>query len=324
MTGKQNILITGANGYLGSHISELLSHSGHNIYALCLEVFEEQKHWETLGIKTIQGDITKPSCLDELDNYSFDTIIHMVSLNHFDSEKNTELALKVNVLPTWNLLKQFSAKGLKKFIYFSTQQVYGRIPAEVIDELFQPSPVNSYGLTHLQSEQIVNLYKQTTGVDAINIRLSNSYGAPVFKQNSCWWLVVNDLCKSAYENKKIKLLSDGSPQRDFIHVQDVANAVKVLVENNDLSTNLFHLSSGKTYSILELAVFVKQVFKERYNEDIPIVYSQNKVFETKGTTNNNAKFTIDNSQIKNSGLSLQIDLYKGIDGLFNYLESNSH
>jgi len=322
MSGKQNILITGANGYLGSHITELLQNSGHNIYALCLEIFQEQKRWEKLGIKIIQGDITQTSCLTKLHDYSIDTIIHLVSLNHFDSEKDTELALKVNVLPTWNILKHFSGKGLKKFIYFSSQQVYGRIPAIEIDESYKPEPVNSYGLTHLQSEQIVNLYNATTEVEAINVRLSNSYGAPVFKQNSCWWLVVNDLCQSAYKNQKIKLLSDGSPQRDFIHVSDVAGAVKVLVENNSLTTNLFNISSGHTLTILELATMVQKVYNNRYHSAILIVGSNNATFDLKENKTQKPKYTIKNLAIINAGLVLNTELESGINKLFNYLEKN--
>ncbi len=320
MSGKQNILITGANGYLGSHITELLHKSGHNVYALCLDWFDDMQQWETSGIKIIRGDITQETCFRLLEEYTFDTIIHLVSLNHFDSEKDPELALKVNVLPTWNLLKNFADKGLKKFIYFSTQQVYGRIQAVNIDESFPANPVNSYGLTHLQSEQIVNLYNSTTEIDAINVRLSNSFGAPVFQQNSCWWLVVNDLCRTAWEEKKIKLLSDGSPQRDFIHVSDVAGAVKVLVENNTLKSNLFNISSGQTYTILELALMIRKIYNERYNTAIPIVNSDGVEFKTDHKSK--PKYTIQNSAITKAGLNIQTNISQGINSLLDYLKKH--
>ncbi|MFV0590529.1 MAG: NAD-dependent epimerase/dehydratase family protein [Draconibacterium sp.] len=321
MSGKQKILITGANGYLGSHITELLCKSGHDVRALCFEYFDELKKWTEQGVKIIRGDITQQSCFETLESYAFDTIIHLVSLNHFDSEKDPGRVLKVNVLPTWNLLKKFADKGLKKFIYFSTQQVYGRIPCVEISEAYPPKPVNSYGLTHLQSEQIVNLYNTISGVDGINIRLSNSFGAPVFKQNNCWWLVVNDLCRTAYRERKIKLLSDGSPQRDFIHVSDVAAAVKVLVENTSLNTKLFNISSGNTYTILELAKTVRKIYHQRYHSEIPILDTNDVEFDlSKKITN--PKYTIINSAITDAGLVLKTDLEMGINELFQYLEKN--
>jgi len=322
MSGKQNILITGGNGYLGSHLTELLNKAGHNVHALCLDWFDEMERWEASGIKVIRGDITQAACFKLLEEYTFDTIIHLVSLNHFDSEKDPELALKVNVLPTWNLLKQFSLRGLKKFIYFSTQQVYGRIPAVEIDELYPPKPVNSYGLTHLQSEQIVNLFNNTTNIEAINVRLSNSFGAPVFQQNSCWWLVVNDLCKSAYFDKKIKLLSDGSPQRDFIHVSDVASAIKILVESETLEMNLFNISSGSTFTILELALMVQKIYRERYQSEIPILDKNESIFDINIDETTKPKFKINNSAITQAGLLLETELETGIKDLFKYLEKN--
>ncbi len=322
MSGKQNILITGGNGYLGSHLTELLNKAGHNVYALCLDWFDELERWEASGIKVIRGDITQAACFKLLEDYTFDTIIHLVSLNHFDSEKDPELALKVNVLPTWNLLKQFSSRGLKKFIYFSTQQVYGRIPAVEIDESYPPKPVNSYGLTHLQSEQIVNLFNNTTEVEAINIRLSNSFGAPVFQQNSCWWLVVNDLCKSAYVDKKIKLLSDGSPQRDFIHVSDVARTVQILAEAETLETNLFNISSGRTFTILELALMVQKIYQERYRSVIPIQDKNDIKFEIEIDQTTKPKYRINNSAITKAGLILKTEIETGINMLFQYLEKS--
>lgn len=322
MSGKQTILITGANGYLGSHITELLKKSEHSVYALCLDWFDDMERWEKSGIKILRGDVTQPACFKLLEEYTFDTIIHLVSLNHFDSEKDPELALKVNVLPTWNLLKLFSEKGLKKFIYFSTQQVYGRLPAVNLDENFRANPVNSYGLTHLQSEQIVNRYNTVTDVEGINVRLSNSFGAPVFQQNSCWWLVVNDLCKTAWEEKKIKLLSDGSPQRDFIHVSDVAGAVKVLVENNNLSCNLFNISSGHTYTIVELALMIQGIFNERYKANIPIINAEGQAFKYDDKLTNKAKYTIQNSAITKAGLNIQTNIREGINSLFDYLEKH--
>lgn len=320
MSGKQSILIAGANGYLGSHITELLHKSGHRVYALCLDWFEEMELWEKAGIKIIRGDITQQACFRLLEEYTFETIIHLVSLNHFDSEKDPELALKVNVLPTWNFLKTFADKGLKKFIYFSTQQVYGRIPAVEVDESYPPNPVNSYGLTHLQSEQIVNFYNTTTDIESINVRLSNSFGAPVFEQNSCWWLVVNDLCKTAWEEKKIKLLSDGSPQRDFIHVSDVAGAVKVLVESNTLKSNLFNISSGHTYTILELAFMIQEIYNERYNTAIPIINAKGGAFKT--DQKSKPKYTIQNSAITKAGLNIKTNISEGINSLFDYLEKH--
>ena len=78
-----------------------------------------------------------------------------------------------------------------------------KIPNEIITEDNSPAPLNIYGLTHFLSEDICSYYNVNTETKCINVRLSNSYGSPVFNENSCWWLVVNDLCKSAFLKNKI-------------------------------------------------------------------------------------------------------------------------
>ena len=81
----------------------------------------------------------------------------------------------INVLPIWNLLHSFQKKqNLKRFIYFSTVQVYGRIPTIVLNEDIKTAPLNQYALTHLMSENINNYYNRSSKIDCINIRLSNS------------------------------------------------------------------------------------------------------------------------------------------------------
>lgn len=323
MSGRQKVLITGANGYIGSHLTECLHAAGHKVFALCFEENDAMQKWGAMGIPILRGDITSPSCFELFENDCFDSIIHLVSLNHFDSEKDPMRSLRVNVQPTWDLLHFFSKRGLKKFIYFSTQQVYGRLSADRVDEDYPVKPVNAYGLTHLQSEQIVRLYKDTTDVDAISIRLSNSYGAPVFAQNSCWWLVVNDFCVSAYQKQSIKILSDGSPLRDFIHVKDVAAAVKTLLEGEALSQSCYHVSSGLSYSIWELAQWVQSIYQQRYGVSCAILDKEELGFPHPKNSRTLPKYCISNEALKEAGAVLSMDLSQGIHGLFDYLEQSS-
>ena len=171
-------------------------------------------------------------------------------------------------MPTWNLLEHFTKNGLEKFIYFSTIHVYGNLPKETITEDYQLQPLNTYGLTHLLSENICNYYNDKTETDCINVRLSNSYGSPVFKENNCWWLVINDLCKTAIENSEIRLQSDGSPQRDFIHGDDIAHACEKILINNTYGKKLI-LSGNKPTTINQLISILEQI-----NPSIQVSYSK--------------------------------------------------
>ncbi len=320
----KKVLVIGACGYLGTRISKHLAEEGYIVTSF--DRFDPSKYsqWASLMKEIVVGDIRDEAAISNLAEKKFDAVIHLISFDHHKSEESPNFVSSINVMPTWNLLHKFTKKGLNKFIYFSTIHVYGKIPNEIITEDHTPSPQNAYGLTHFLSEDICNYYNKNTNTRCINIRLSNSYGSPVFKENNCWWLVINDLCKTAFEENKIKLLSDGSPQRDFIYVSDVCEAVELLIKSKDIATmhNAFHVASGNTLTILELAHIVKKVFKERYQKEIHVYLSDNSVANNPYIFRKVERFSIDNTKIKDLGFQQKTDLDTGINELFGYLENH--
>jgi len=321
----KKLLITGASGYLGARLSKYLAENGYKVTAFDNSKPTKHNRWLSLMEEVIIGDIRDEAVISSLGKRQFDAIIHLISLDHKKSEDNPSIISSINVLSTWNLLEKFKNNSLSTFIYFSTFQVYGKVPAEIITSEFVPLPQNNYGLTHLLSENICNYYNVQSDINCINIRLTNSYGSPVFKENNCWWLVINDLCRTAYKKKKIKLLSDGSPQRDFIHSTDVCRAVELLLctEKKNMKNNTINVSSGETLTIWELANAVRKIYKKRYNDNIPISLpdgvSKNHAEEASKKT----KYAVDNSNLKTMGFTRQTDLESGINEVFDYLERNN-
>ena len=319
----KKILITGACGYIGARLSMFLAERGYKITAFDYFVPPDQHPWSSLMDEIIIGDIREETVLDDISTRQFDVAINLISLDHKQSEQSSDYVNSINVLPTWHLLENLTSNGLGMFIYFSTQQVLGNLPAETIDESFLPKPRNKYGLTHLLSERIVDYFHYSSSTNCINVRLSNGYGSPVFEENNCWRLVINDLCKTAYHEKKIVLSSNGTSQRDFIHISDVCNAIEVLLNHNDnFDENVFHLASGNTLTILELAHKVQQVYFKKYKLEIPVLFPDNTVSESLVAVHHNQKFHMDNTKIKNLGFQPEMDLDMGINELFNYLESH--
>ena len=316
--------MTGGCGYLGARLSKHLAGNGYDVTVFCRRDPRKYDGWTALMEEVIVGDIRDEASVSKLVKKDYDAVIHLISLDHRKSEGNVNLAASVNVIPTWNLLDKFAKRGLKKFIYFSTIHVYGKLPNEIITEGRTPSPQNVYGLTHLLSENICNYFNEKTTMTCINVRLSNSYGSPVFKENNCWWLVINELCKIAFEQNEIKLLSDGSPQRDFIHSSDICKAVEILIEakEDELQETVFHIASEDTLTILELAHIVKRVYKERYHDKIPIYLSDNSISNELDNSNNVARYSFATTRIKKLGFDTQTNLETGINELFDYLEKH--
>jgi len=316
----KKILVTGACGYLGARLSQYLAKEGHSITAF--DNYDPCAHsqWVSLMDEVVVGDIRDESTILDLADRNFDVVVHLISLDHHKSEENPNYVSSINVLPTWNLLDKFTKNGLEKFIYFSTIHVYGDLPKETIIEDFPPNPINTYGLTHLLSENICNYYNNKTDTDCINVRLSNSYGSPVFKENNCWWLVINDLCKTAIEKNEIRLKSDGSSQRDFIHGNDVVRAIDSLVKSENIKgNNTFHIASGQTLTILELAHKVKSVYTQKYNKDIDVILPANSTSESSDIRPSIDNYIISPNSLYEIGFKQKIELESGIDEIFKYL-----
>jgi len=319
--GMKKVLITGGCGYIGARLSKYLAE---NNYAVT--VFDNinplnYSEWSSMIDEVVVGNICDPNTINSLVDKSFDIIIHLISLDHNKSNDSPNIIAPINVMPTWNLLDKFCHNGLGKFIYFSTQQVLGTLPPKLISENILPHPNNKYGLTHLLCEDLINYYNSVTNTQCINVRLSNGYGSPVFNENNCWWLVINDLCKTALEKNKIKLKSDGSPQRDFIHLLDICQAIKILIDSDNEDHNLFNIASGRTYSILELAHHVSSTYYKKYNKNIPVILPDGTISNKASIKSEKNKFQIDINKISELGYIPSISIEKGIDEVLSYIEN---
>ena len=309
----KKVLLIGGSGYIGSRLSKYLAENGYKVFVLCRSI-PKNNSWKSLISGFIVGDITKNEVFDKLLDQEFDIAIHLVSLNNLDSEGDPDFVSSVNVLPTWNILRLLTQKGLKKFIYFSTIHVYGSLPKTLITEDFITAPKNVYGLTHLLSENICNYFNETTKTDCISIRLSNGYGSPVLSDIDCWWLVLNDFCKTAYQKGQIIINSDGSPLRDFIHWHDIENALALIIKYG--KHNIYHMASGKTVSILELANKVKDVYYSRYNKQVCISLPEQ-------VDKSNIKYTLSIKRLSDIGFKKAKGIDFGINEIFDYMENLS-
>lgn len=311
----KRVLITGGSGYIGSRLCLYLADMGYEVTPICYPEVPKDEVWCSKMQEVLLGDIRDVAFLEEIAKNSYDVIVHLVSLDHRDSEGLPSFVADVNITPTWSLLDVFSKNGLKKFVYFSTVQVYGKLSNEKITEANDSEVLNAYGLTHLIGEQICDFYNRTKSIDCRVVRLSNSYGAPIFVENNCWWLVINDLCKQAYSERKIVLQSDGTPLRDFIHGWDVCQAVEKIIATEDTNF-LYHISSGKTMTIGELADSIKSIYSLRYGRDILVERAEGK----SGVPSE--RYTIDNSNLLKIGYKARWDLEQGVNDLFDFLEGN--
>jgi UDP-glucose 4-epimerase len=212
-------------------------------------------------------------------NSTYDVFIHLAAANDIDSA-NPETAIIATALGTKNCLEFCKKNNIKKFIYFSTFQVLGKVDGQ-IDENTVPEPKNDYGITHLFAEEYVKMYLATAGIEFIILRPTNIYGAPIEKGIDRWSLVPGCFCKEAYEENTITLLSSGKQKRDFLNLKDLIEVTKSLINQFDNFKNkTINVSSNNHYTIIEIAEKVKSVYQRKFNKECKLIVKSEQPLES--------------------------------------------
>jgi len=314
------VCVVGGSGYLGGQVAAYLKETGHEVTLVYRTPPRDSGGLMKRVDRSIRGDLADPRFVREVATLPFDSSVYCVSLNHFQSQEDLGAALGINVSPLIQLASLLCDRQyFGRFVYFSTMQVYGNIkPGDLIDETTPLRPLNNYGLTHLMCEETLSCLKRSKGLDAVSVRLSNGYGAPAFASNDCWWLVVNDLCRTAIEKRRIELKSDGTPQRDFIHVRDIARAVALLLETDAQLPPAVNLASGDTLTIRELAHAVAGV-AEKSGAAVPIFLPGGVQSVAVPYDGDKSRFRIRTSALDSFGFRTSIPLTQGIADLLEFV-----
>jgi nucleoside-diphosphate-sugar epimerase len=320
------ILVAGANGYLGGRISAYLAGRGHRINALVHRLPQDAGEWRQKMARVIEGDAADEAILASALRDDIDCTVFTISLDHRASEQDVLKTLKVNAGIYWKMLETYTKIGGGRVIYLSTQQVYGRYESgTVINEETPLRPVNAYGLTHRYGEELGSLYTREKGLKCISLRISNGYGALAFDASSGWRPAINELAKMAKEKGEIRLVSDGTPQRDFIPAGDICRAVEMIaaLPADTLEYDSYNLGSGRTHTILEAAHEITKTYHEKYGKEVPVILPDDKIAPDARQHRDIPRFRYDISRIRKIGFTPSPSLQPGIQELLEYLEKNA-
>ena len=219
---KKNLLITGNLGYIGTVLTGELK-DNFNIIGLDSGLFEddvfEQKFKEP--DKQIKKDIRDIS-VDDLEN--IDSVVHLAALSNDPlGELDQNLTYEINFLAAKKLIDLAIKTKIKRFIYISSQSMYGISNEEIeLDEdKSEKNPVTEYAKTNWDAEVELNKLSDKN-FSVTSLRPSTVYG--VSPRLRCD-IVFNNLLACAYTTGKIEIKSDGSPWRPVVHVRDVCSAI---------------------------------------------------------------------------------------------------
>ena len=270
LLGKNKILITGVNGFLGYEIFKYLSKKKKVIG------FSKKKNKSFIQINYPKNTIRE--ILDEVN-----TVIHLASLDRDQVKKNIKFSKEVNINFTEDLIDICIKKKVKNFIYFSSIGVYGENLKYSVDETTKPKPIDIYSKLKYSVEKKILKKKN---IKVIVLRLSNVIGKPRKISKGFLKLFLPNICKSAVSNQKIILNSDGEQYRDFLNLNILLKVVsKILVRVNNIKKNtIFNVSSGKSIKIIEATYKVKKIMRDKFKKEILIIKgkkTKDKIYKVK-------------------------------------------
>jgi nucleoside-diphosphate-sugar epimerase len=251
-----NILVTGATGYLGAEvIRALLGNREHRLLALVRseDKFRRLSQWcraDSQRLMPVQGDIGQ---LERLPPET-DTIIHAAAFR-FDS--NPDEAKKVNIEGTANILRLAADSKVKRFVFTSSQSVYGMKGAPW-NEGAKPDPQTVYAKTKYAAEQLVGKHKGV--MDCVILRMSRLYGVSLFMR---WEELVGKFARLIQDGRALPVHGDGRQRFDLVHVEDAVKCVLRLLQIYPRGWNdVYNIGSGGNVSLNELVERLSEITAE--------------------------------------------------------------
>lgn len=270
----KTVLITGANGFLPAYLVETLLYlndeQNRDIKVLALVRNIEKaknrfsRHQNRKDLIFIVQDVVEPVKIDE----SIDYIIHSASQaspKYYGSDPVG--TLKANVLGTYNMLELAREKEVKSFLFFSSNEIYGKVPVEcnpqdeMTDGYLDTCAVRScYAESKRMGETMCVSWHHQYGVPAKMVRIFHSFGPGITLDDG---RVFGDFIRNVLEGTDITLNSDGSAMRAFCYVSDATRAFFTILLKGE-NANAYNMGNpNNESSILDLAELLTRQYPEK-------------------------------------------------------------
>ncbi|MEQ8511170.1 MAG: UDP-glucose 4-epimerase GalE [Algiphilus sp.] len=268
-------LVCGGAGYIGSHMCKHLHEAGHEV-VVCDDLSTGHAGALLWGTHAY-GSIEDTEFLRSLfSRYQFDGVLHFAALSVVaESMREPQRYYRNNVAATLNLLRVMREFEVNKFVFSSTAAVFGEPQARMISEDHPTVPLNPYGLSKLMVEQVLRDSCRAYGLRAVALRYFNAAGAdPVARIGEAHdpetHLIPKLVRKALGEDLAVTIngtdytTEDGTCIRDYVHVDDLAQAHLLALDHLDHAVGMhsFNLGNGTGHSVKQVVEAVQEVTGE--------------------------------------------------------------
>lgn len=256
-----HILVTGGNGFIGSHlVNQLASSEQHRVTVFDLY----PRPYDALpnGVRYIQGTLANANLIRQtLVDQGIEVVYHLAwSTIHETALKNPAADIEQNLIPSVNLLEACLDAGVKRFVYLSSGgTVYGIPETLPIHEDHPTRPISAYGVTKLTVEKYTQMYSHLHGMNYVIFRPSVPYGPyqnPHRRQGA-----VSVFIYHALRGEPVTIWGDGEVQRDYFYVSDLTSALLAGLDSPSAVNAVINLGGMEMYTLTQLVAAIEQTLK---------------------------------------------------------------
>ncbi|XP_076936702.1 trifunctional UDP-glucose 4,6-dehydratase/UDP-4-keto-6-deoxy-D-glucose 3,5-epimerase/UDP-4-keto-L-rhamnose-reductase RHM1-like [Bidens hawaiensis] len=316
----KNILITGAAGFIASHVANRLvrTYPHYNIVVLdkldyCSNLNNLNPSKQSPNFKFVKGDIASTDLVNHLLIIeSIDTIMHFAAQTHVDNSFGNSFEFtKNNIYGTHVLLEACKVtRQIRRFIHVSTDEVYGETDEHAVvgnHEASQLLPTNPYSATKAGAEMLVMAYGRSYGLPVITTRGNNVYGPNQYPEK-----LIPKFVMSAMKRRPLTIHGDGSNVRSYLYCEDVAEAFEVILHKGEVG-HVYNIGTKKERRVLDVAKDICNLFNIDHESSIKFV--ENRPF-------NDQRYFLDDEKLKILGWVEKTTWQAGLKKTMDWYTSN--
>jgi nucleoside-diphosphate-sugar epimerase len=263
---RVKVVVTGAAGFIGSHLSESLLASGHEVVGVdaFTDYYPREAKERNLegprshrGFRLVEGRLQDIDLRPVLDGAR--QIFHLAAQAGVRASWGREFAHYTdhNVLATQRLLEAARQSGAPRIVYASSSSVYGDAPGLPLREDARCEPVSPYGVSKLAAEHLAVLYERNFGLPVVSLRFFTVYG-PRQRPD----MAFHRFLKAARDGEPIHIFGDGAQTRDFTYVADIVAATRAAADSGRPGS-VYNVGGGERIALNDVLQRIEEVTGRR-------------------------------------------------------------
>lgn len=308
------IFITGAAGFVGSHVAEFLYKEYPKSKFILFDKVTyaaNKKYIQKLlnknNVEFCKGDLINIKLLKKL-LYKVDLAINIAAESHVDNSFGNSLQFtKTNTLGTHTFLESCKINDVKKIIHISTDEVYGENTGKAFTEKQFLNPTNPYSASKAGADMIANSYIYSYKQPITIVRANNIFGTRQYPEKLIPKTIINFL-----NNKKMTIHGDGNYFRYFLSIEDFCCGLLKIIELGNTG-DIFNIASDNEYKITDVVKKIAKILK--INIKNKIIYIGNRPF-------NDKSYNINCDKLKKLGWKTSTELYEELPRICKWYVDN--